>query len=72
MSAIRSLWGVELTLKDHSLFDALFETAILAAVPLGFRDLTGPVGDARVNAAILHGSFEEAFASVRGELTGMC
>ena len=59
-------------MKDHSLLDALFETAILAAVPLGFRDLTGSVGNARVNAAILHGSFEEALASVRGEVTGMC
>lgn len=53
-----------LTLKNHSLFNAFFEPAVLASVTLGFCNFTCAICYACVDTAILHGPLEEAFTSV--------
>ena len=52
-----------LTGQHHSLLKALFEATELTSVPLSFVNLTISIGNATVNALILHSSFEETFAS---------
>jgi len=42
---------------------ALFEATELTSVPLSFVNLTISIGNATINALILHSSFEETFAS---------
>lgn len=49
------------SLKDHTLFNALFEATVLTPVPLGLRDFATAFRHARVHSPILHGSFEEPF-----------
>lgn len=46
-------------LKDHTLFNALFETTVLTPVPLGLRDFATTLCHARVHSPILHSPFEE-------------
>lgn len=48
--------------QDHSLADALLETAVLAPIALRFGDFTVAFGHARVHSFVLNGSLEEAFA----------
>lgn len=54
--------NILITLKDHSLFNALLEPAVLTSIPLRFCNFAGTVGDASVHPPILNGSFKEPFA----------
>ncbi len=49
--------------QHHSFVEALLEPAVLAPVPLRLVDLTVAVRNAVVDALVLNGALEEAFAS---------
>jgi hypothetical protein len=48
--------------QDHSLGEALLKTAILAPIPLRFRDLAIAFRHASVNSFVLHRPLEKTFA----------
>lgn len=48
-------------LKDHTLFNALFETTVLTPVPLGLCDFATTFRHACVHSPILYSPFEETF-----------
>lgn len=50
------------TLKNHSLFYALLEPAVLASVSLRLRDFTHAVCDTRVHPSVLYCPLEKPFA----------
>jgi hypothetical protein len=54
------LW---LTCQNHSLLEAFLKATKLASVALSFVNLTVSVGHTAVDALVLHGALEEAFAS---------
>lgn len=57
--------------QDHPLPETLLEPARLAPVPLLFRYDTVVLRDASVNSLVLHGSLEEALATLASDDTVM-
>ena len=51
-------------LEYHTLFNALFKSAVLTPVPLRLRDLTATFRHAGVDPPVLHCPLEEALAAV--------
>ena len=47
--------------QHHSLADAFLESAVLASIPLRFRDFAVALRNAGVHPLVLNGPFEEAF-----------
>lgn len=57
----------KLTLKLHADFEALLKTTVGTPLPLCFVNVTGPLGDARVDLLVLDGALEETLAGFAGE-----
>jgi len=58
-----------LTFELHADFEALLKAAVRATLPLCFVNVTGSLGDARVDLLVLDGALEETLAGLTREQT---
>lgn len=69
--AVVKIWKkcLMLTLKFHSDFQALLETAVGTPFALSFVDVAASLRDARIHLLVLNGALEEALAGLARQKT---